>query len=344
MLQKDINFLAIKLEQELSNCNTINQVLKVREELSKSNLFEDIKTILRNTKDSADKKMLGNHLNELRKLLQTTTDLKVQEINNLKPSQVYTTFDPTFYSDSKYFKNGVIGNLHPITNVSHKLYRFFEKNGFEFFDSGQIESQWFNFTSVGTPDFHPARGMQDTFYLEDKDEYNESYLLRTQITANVCRFATKTKPPFKVIFPGIVFRAENPDATHDVNFHQLDMWLVDKQVTLSQLVTIIKDFLVDFFEQEDIEIRLRPSYFPFTQPSFEVDMYAKWLKGGKWVEIGGAGPIHKEVIKNFGEQYQGYSGLAFGMGLTRLAQLKLEITGLGQFYNGHLDFLRGVEF
>jgi phenylalanyl-tRNA synthetase alpha chain len=173
--------------------------------------------------------------------------------------------------------------------------------------------------------------------------------MRTQVTANAVKYSESHNPPFRVIFPGVVFRNENIDATHDINFTQFDMWLVDKRASMSQLITLIQHFFREFFNDSSINVRLRPSYFPFTQPSMEGDISCPFCSGNGcrickqtgWIEVFGAGPIHTQVLKNMKLDPQEFQGIAFGFGVDRLAQLKLGISGISQFYNGNLSFLKG---
>lgn len=222
--------------------------------------------------------------------------------------------------------------------------------GFDVFDGPLVLDQWYNFTSVNTPDHHPARDMQDTFFLKQKDGDGNNYVMRTQVTSNITRYAKKHKPPFRVVFPGLTFRNENIDATHDVNFYQFDMWLVEKTTSISQLTTLIKQFFTEFFKKDDLVVRLRPSYFPFVNPGLEADISCpfctkdgcKVCKGVGWIEVCGAGPINRKVLQNCKIDPDQYQGIAFGFGLDRLAQLKLGITHESQFYNGGLRFIRGM--
>lgn len=318
---------------------TVSGCLNQRDHLLKSQDVQELKARLAEA-DTETKKILGKQLNTLRQAIKEACDRRIQEIQAKQDlEEQFETFDPTFFCKNAQTKPAY---LHPISLVTKEIVEIFYRFGFDVFEGEQVERQWYNFTTVGTPDYHPARSMQDTFFLEQKDQLGENLVMRTQVTANIARYAEKHPAPFRVIFPGIAFRAENIDATHDINFHQFDMWLVDRQCSLSQLVTLIRQFFQEFFQDPDLQVRLRPSYFPFTQPSFEGDIFCKWFKGGQWIEVFGAGPIHRQVLKNIGLDPQEWQGLAFGFGLTRLAQLKFQVTGLDQFYSGNLNFLKGV--
>lgn len=333
---EDLSQIAKLFEEQ----NTVSTCLRLRDELFNSSQFAKIKTEIA-VVNPEQKKILGKKLGIIRENVQKTCDQRIKKIQIDKEKDDFVDFDPSFYYSNKFLP----GNLHPLTLISREALGIFTKMGFDIYDGSQVQNQWNNFTSVGTPNYHPARAMQDTFWLEEKSQNGENLVLRTQMTSSLFEYSQMKKAEnratpksFRVIFEGIVFRAESIDSTHDINFHQFDGWLVDKKVSISQLTTLLTDFLTEFFEQK-VEIRLRPSYFPFTEPSLEIDMFCPWFKGGQWIEIAGAGPIDHGVLNNIGFDPREWQGLAFGFGLTRLAQLKLQITGLGQFYNNNLDFL-----
>jgi phenylalanyl-tRNA synthetase alpha chain len=334
--------------QQFLQLLSVSQCLACRDELMNKDRVAEIKHIIP-TATADEKKLLGKELTDLRTQIQLACDVRIQQLQAEQEKDDYITFDPSFYSES--YKTAA-GSLHPLTHIVDEITTIFGSLGFDVFDGNHVESQYYNFTSVNTPDFHPARDMQDTFFVEQKDENDEHYVMRTQVTANAVKYAQSHKPPFRVIFPGIVFRNENIDATHDINFTQFDMWYVDKQASIGQLISLIKYFFREFFNDPNLTVRLRPSYFPFTQPSMEGDISCPFCKGGGcrickqtgWIEVFGAGPIHSEVIKNMDLDAEEYQGLAFGFGVDRLAQLKFGISGISQFYNGNLGFLKGKTF
>ncbi len=332
---------------EFENQKTISACLKLRDEYLKTGEVAEIKSKI-STASIDEKKQLGPRLNELKKAIQSACDQRIQLIQEENEKDNYIEFDETFHSNKYKSPNGT---LHPISIVVGEIVDIFSRIGFDVYEGSLVESQWHNFTSVNTPDYHPARDMQDTFFLKNLDTEGNNYVMRTQVTANAVKYAKTHAAPFKVIFPGIVFRNENIDATHDINFTQFDMWLVDKKTNLSQLIGLIKKFFSEFFDDKDINVRLRPSYFPFTQPSFEGDISCPFCHGkgcricsnSGWIEVFGAGPIHKNVIKNMELNPDEWNGLAFGFGVDRLAQLKFGVSGVSQFYNGNLKFLKGRE-
>ncbi|MGL4758228.1 MAG: phenylalanine--tRNA ligase subunit alpha [Patescibacteria group bacterium] len=325
------------------NCLTVNECLKVKEELLQNDqitlLKEKIKTSL-----GEERKNIGIELNEINKSIKESCDTRIRRIQEEQEKDVFTNFDPTFQSNQI---NQISGKLHPLTYVMKELVDIFVKMGYQIADGPLVEEQWFNFTSLNMPDYHPARGMQDTFYLKNKDSKDENLLLRTQTSAVQVRFGSANKPPFKVVVPGMVFRNEDIDATHDINFYQLECMYVDKSVSISQLKTLILQVFQEFFKKE-MQVRLRPSYFPFVNPGMEGDISCPFCdgKGCKickqtgWIECFGAGLVHPTVLTNMGINPSEYQGLAFAFGVDRMAQFKLGVSGISQFYNGRLEFLK----
>lgn len=221
------------------------------------------------------------------------------------------------------------GSLHPVTQTLHRIESLFHSIGFSVAHGPQIESDFYNFTALNIPESHPARAMHDTFYID------ESYVLRTHTSPVQIRHLEKNKPPLKIISPGRVYRVDS-DATHSPMFHQVEGLWVDQQVSFADLKGVIEDFLQNFFENKDLKVRFRPSYFPFTEPSAEMDM--SW-KGG-WLEIGGCGMVHPEVFKHVGIDSNQYQGFAFGLGVERLTMLRFGVNDLRHFFNNDLRFLQ----
>ncbi|MBP6152337.1 MAG: phenylalanine--tRNA ligase subunit alpha, partial [Candidatus Methylopumilus sp.] len=221
------------------------------------------------------------------------------------------------------------GSLHPVTQTLHRIESLFHSIGFSIAYGPQIESDFYNFTALNIPESHPARAMHDTFYID------ESYVLRTHTSPVQIRHLEKNKPPLKIISPGRVYRVDS-DATHSPMFHQVEGLWVDQQVSFADLKGVIEDFLQNFFENKDLKVRFRPSYFPFTEPSAEMDM--SW-KGG-WLEIGGCGMVHPEVFKHVGIDSNQYQGFAFGLGVERLTMLRYGVQDLRHFFNNDLRFLQ----
>ena len=231
------------------------------------------------------------------------------------------------------------GALHPVTRVRNQLIDIFAGMGFEIFEGPEIENDYYNFTALNTPADHPARDMQDTFYVAD------GILLRTQTSAGQIRLMEKKKPPIKMLSPGRVFRSDD-DATHSPMFHQMEGLVVDKHVTLCDLQGMLDEFARVMFS-ESSRTRLRPSYFPFTEPSVEVDVSChacggkgcSLCKGTGWIEVLGAGMVNRHVLENCGIDPDEYSGFAFGMGIERIAMLKYGINNIKLLTENDVRFL-----
>ncbi len=222
------------------------------------------------------------------------------------------------------------GGLHPVTRTLERLALMFQSMGFDIADGPEIETDYYNFSALNQPEDHPARSMHDTFYVE-----GQKHLLRTHTSPIQIHYMETHCPPIRVIAPGRVYRVDS-DATHSPMFHQLEGLWVDETTTFSDLKGVVRHFLRKFFEIETLEVRFRPSYFPFTEPSAEIDMS---FKDG-WLEIGGCGMVHPQVLQNVNIDPDRYQGFAFGMGLDRLAMLRYGVNDLRLFFEGDLRFLR----
>jgi len=232
------------------------------------------------------------------------------------------------------------GRLHPLTRTQDRIETIFRSIGFDIADGPEIETDWNNFTALNNPENHPARSMQDTFYIEDKDASGLQLLLRTHTSPMQVRYARQHKPPIKVIAPGRTYRVDS-DATHSPMFHQVEGLWIDEHISFADLKGVHTDFLRRFFETDNLQVRFRPSFFPFTEPSAEIDMmFAEGPNKGKWLEISGSGQVHPTVVRNFGLDPERYIGFAFGSGLERLTMLRYGIDDLRLFFDGDLRFLR----
>jgi phenylalanyl-tRNA synthetase alpha chain len=232
------------------------------------------------------------------------------------------------------------GSLHPITRTWQRIERIFSSIGFEVADGPEIETDWYNFTALNNPENHPARSMQDTFYVDLQDAQGLPLLLRTHTSPMQVRYARMHKPPIKVIAPGRTYRVDS-DATHSPMFHQVEGLWIDEDISFADLKGVYTDFLRRFFESDALEVRFRPSYFPFTEPSAEIDLqFAAGPLKGRWLELSGAGQVHPQVVRNFGLDPERYIGFAFGSGLERLTMLRYGIDDLRLFFDGDLRFLR----
>jgi phenylalanyl-tRNA synthetase alpha chain len=231
------------------------------------------------------------------------------------------------------------GGLHPVTLTIERIENIFRSIGFDVADGPEIEEDFFNFTALNTPDNHPARSMHDTFYVEGEDDRGQPLLLRTHTSPMQIRYARMHAPPIKVIAPGKTYRVDS-DATHSPMFHQIEGLWIDEEVSFTDLRNLYTAFLRRFFEREDIDVRFRPSYFPFTEPSAEIDMrFADGPLAGRWLEVSGAGQVHPQVVRNIGLDPERYIGFAFGSGIERLAMLRHGVADLRLFYENDLRFL-----
>ena len=239
------------------------------------------------------------------------------------------------------------GGIHPVMKTWQRVEEIFASIGFDVADGPEIEADWFNFTALNNPPNHPARSMQDTFYVDMNGTDGLPLLLRTHTSPMQVRYArmhagevTAKGTPIKVIAPGRTYRVDS-DATHSPMFHQVEGLWIAEDISFADLKGVYTDFLHRFFETDQLQVRFRPSYFPFTEPSAEIDM--KFDSGplkGKWLEISGSGQVHPSVIKNFGLDPEKYIGFAFGSGLERLTMLRYGIGDLRLFFEGDLRFLK----
>jgi len=223
-----------------------------------------------------------------------------------------------------------LGGWHPVSRVRERICELFSGIGFVVADGPEIETDFYNFTALNTPDDHPARSMHDTFYIAGTDR-----LLRTHTSPIQVRYMEAHPPPLRIIAPGRVYRVDS-DATHSPMFHQVEGLWIDRDVSFADLKGVVTHFLQQFFEREDLQVRFRPSFFPFTEPSAEIDM--AW--GDRWLEIGGCGMVHPNVLRHVNIDPEAFRGFAFGFGIDRLAMLRYGVNDLRLFYENDLRFLR----
>lgn len=221
------------------------------------------------------------------------------------------------------------GSLHPVTRTLARIEQLFHSIGFEIADGPEIETDFYNFTALNIPENHPARAMHDTFYVDGE------HVLRTHTSPVQIHYMQSHRPPIKIVAPGRVYRVDS-DATHSPMFHQVEGLWVDEAVSFAHLKGVVQDFLQRFFEREDLRVRFRPSFFPFTEPSAEIDM--SWNDG--WLEIGGCGMVHPNVLRHGDIDSERYTGFAFGLGVERLAMLRYGVDDLRLFFENDLRFLK----
>jgi phenylalanyl-tRNA synthetase alpha chain len=242
------------------------------------------------------------------------------------------------------------GSIHPVSQVMDELTEIFADLGFSVAEGPEIEDDWHNFTALNIPETHPARAMQDTFYMDEKGEDGVPMVLRTHTSPVQIRTMQTTKPPIRVIAPGRVYRSDS-DATHTPMFHQIEGLVIDKAISMGHLKWTLETFLKAFFERDDIVLRFRPSYFPFTEPSAEVDVGWSIEKGRRvvggsegWMEVLGSGMVHPKVIAACGLDPNEWQGFAFGTGVDRLAMLKYGMDDLRAFFDGDLRWMKHYGF
>jgi phenylalanyl-tRNA synthetase alpha chain len=232
------------------------------------------------------------------------------------------------------------GGLHPVMRTWKRIEEIFRSIGFDVADGPEIETDWTNFTALNSPENHPARSMQDTFYIEGNDSSGKPLLLRTHTSPMQVRYARMHTAPIKAIAPGRTYRVDS-DATHSPMFHQVEGLWIDETISFADLKGVYLNFIQAFFETDDLQVRFRPSYFPFTEPSAEIDIaFGSGPLKGKWLEVSGSGQVHPSVVKNMGLDPEKYIGFAFGSGLERLTMLRYGVNDLRLFYEGDLRFLK----
>ncbi len=283
------------------------------------------------------KPQVGKQINDLRVALNTLCDGKEKDLHRLAIERSINEEAIDLSIDGNFKR---IGTLHPVNQIKNKLVDYFVGNGYIAYDSPEIETDYYNFQALNIPLDHPARDMQDTFFVSD------GILLRSQTSSGQIRLMEKHKPPLKMICPGRVFRADD-DSTHSPVFHQMEGLVIDKNVTLCDLKGTLEGFAKFIFGTQT-EIRFRPSYFPFTEPSVEVDVSCfnchgkgcRVCKNTGWIEILGAGMVNRRVLENCGIDPDEYRGFAFGMGLDRITMILCAINDIKLLWENDVRFLK----
>ena len=328
-----------KLSEDL-NLDNVNQIKT--ELFGKngviSNLFKKLGTM-----QSEDRKKFASELNFIKDELQDKINNKIQAIENkeinskLQNEKVDVTLPERDIHQ---------GKIHPVSQVIDEISSIFSEIGFSIEEGPDVENQHYNFTALNTPDYHPARDMHDTFYLDNKKEL----LLRTHTSPVQVRTMLKGKPPFKIIAPGRTYRSDS-DQTHSPMFHQVEGLQIDRDINMGHLKGCLNYFIKEFFEVDKIQMRFRPSHFPFTEPSAEVDIGYELKdgkivigEGDKWLEILGCGMVHPNVLKNVNVNPDKYQGYAFGIGIDRLGMLKYGINDLRAFFETDYRWLSHFGF
>ncbi|HEV7393738.1 MAG TPA: phenylalanine--tRNA ligase subunit alpha [Burkholderiales bacterium] len=276
---------------------------------------------------AADRPQMGSRINAAKDKLE---DALRQQREAIQSSKLEARLKEEALDVTLPGRGQGVGALHPVTRTLERMETLFHSLGFEVADGPEIETDYYNFTALNQPENHPARSMHDTFYLADG-----KHLLRTHTSPIQIRYMEQHRPPIKIIAPGRVYRVDS-DATHSPMFHQVEGLWIDEHITFADLKGVLSDFLKRFFEREDLKVRFRPSFFPFTEPSAEVDMSF----GEGWLEMGGCGMVHPTVLKNVKIDSERYHGFAFGMGLDRLTMLRYGVNDLRLFFENDLRFLK----
>ena len=340
-MEENIEKLGQKIKEKINSIKSMADAESVRvEALGKKGEVIEILKNLKNVEESK-RKEVGDKANKLRVEIEELIEKKKEELKELEYEEKIKNaekIDLTVPVDDK------VGSLHPITIVSRELEDIFTGMGFTVEDGNEVETEYNNFESVNVPKYHPARDMQDTFWLENGE------VLKTQTSAAQNKIMKKYGAPLKAIFPGRCFRNEALDASHENTFFQMEGMMIDKNVSISNLIYFMKTLLSEVFKKE-VEVRLRPGFFPFVEPGFELDIKCPYCGGvgckvckyGSWIELCPCGMIHPKVLEMGGIDPEEYSGFAFGLGLSRLAMMKYNINDLRALNSCDLRVLKQMK-
>ena len=333
-----INQVENEYLQKTEQIETVEQLEQAKVEfLGKKGKITELLQGLRDVASDM-RREVGAKINELKQKAEQDFNKKLAQI---KEKQLQKQIENAEMYDITMPTNVLEGSLHPITIVQKEVEEIFKSMGFMVEDGNEIETEYNNFEAVNVPKNHPARDMQDTFWLSNGE------VLKTQTSAGQNRILRKYGAPCKVIFPGRCFRNENVDASHENTFFQLEGMMVGENISIANLIYFMKEMLSKVFKQ-DVKVRLRPGYFPFTEPSFELDASCMFCggkgcptcKNGGWIELCPCGMIHPRVLEMGGIDTKKYQGFAFGLGLTRLAMMKYGIKEIRHFNSGNVKFLK----
>ncbi|MBP7736721.1 MAG: phenylalanine--tRNA ligase subunit alpha [Spirochaetes bacterium] len=285
---------------------------------------------------------IGKLSNQYKSEIETSLDARTAELSKSGAEEKIRKqwIDVTLDSPAATGRES-LGRLHPISQIQYEIEDIFTSMGFEIQDGPEVETDYYNFEALNIPKHHPARDMQDTFWTEDGN------LLRTHTSAIQIRALEKVKPPFKIVGPGRVFRYESTDASHENTFYQVEGMMVDREITVAHLIYVMKKLLSEIFHRE-VKVRLRPGYFPFVEPGFELDINCLICDGkgcsvckqSGWVELLPCGLVHPNVLRMGGIDPEQWSGFAFGLGLNRLIMMKYGINDIRHFLSGDIRFLK----
>jgi phenylalanyl-tRNA synthetase alpha chain len=341
MLTKKIEEIKAKFLSEIKKTANEREVYAVKVAyLGRKGKLTEILKSLKDLKED-ERKKIGSLANQVRQLIENEIAKRQKEIS-ARIDWEKEKIDVTLPGEKQE-----LGHLSPITLVRRDIENIFSAMGFEIADGPEIETEWYNFDALNIPENHPARDAWDTFWLKSPSKSKERLALRPHTSPVQIRYMQKNKPPFRIIAPGKCFRNEATDATHEHTFYQFEALVVGDDINVGHFKYIAKQFFSTFFAM-DIDVRIRPSFFPFTEPSFEFDISCtvcsgkgcKSCKGGGWLEVGGAGMVNQNVFVAAGYPRNKYQGFAWGFGLERLAMMKYKIDDIRLFHGGDLRFVR----
>ncbi len=343
----DIAALQQDALQQINNAADLRQLDDVRVHWlgKKGQLTEQLKSL--GSASIEEKKTLGKALNELKVMLAEQIEARKAELNR---AEINARLDAERVDVTLPVYDKPAGRIHPITQVMEEMTAIFADFGFSVAEGPEIESDWYNFTALNIPESHPARQMHDTFYLNATDDKGDPLVLRTHTSPVQIRTMLEQKPPIRIIAPGATYRCDS-DMTHTPMFHQVEGLVIDKRIHFGHLKGLVQDFLKAFFNLPDVPMRFRPSFFPFTEPSAEVDIACRKQKdqliigqGDDWLEVLGCGMVHPNVLRNCNLNPEEWQGFAFGFGVERLAMLKYNIPDLRTFFESDSRWLQHYGF
>ena len=333
-MEKELESLIANLKKELKECSKEADILNVKSKYvgKKSRITE----ILASLKDMSveDKRKYGSLINNTKKEMESIVASTLESLEN----KVNITFDDTLDYDIEN------GSLHPVTIVAKEVTDCLKKMGFTVVSGPEMESEYYNFEALNVPKDHPARDMQDTYYLDN------GMLLRTQTSDNQIRGMENYGAPLRICAPGRTFRNEDLDANHENTFFQIEGMVIDENISIENLMYVMQELLSEVFKT-DLKVRLRPGFFPFTEPSYEMDMSCvicggkgcPTCKNGGWIELIGCGMVHPNVLRAGGIDPEKYTGFAFGIGLTRLAMMKYKISDIRVLNSGDIRYIKNFD-
>ena len=333
-MEKELESLITSLKDELASCTKEADILNVKSKYvgKKSRITE----ILGNLKNMTveEKRKYGSLINNTKKEMESIIASSLESLE----SKANITFDDTLDYDIEN------GSLHPVTIVAKEVTDCLKKMGFTVVSGPEMESEYYNFEALNVPKDHPARDMQDTYYLDN------GMLLRTQTSDNQIRGMENYGAPLRICAPGRTFRNEDLDANHENTFFQIEGMVIDENISIENLMYVMQELLSEVFKR-DLKVRLRPGFFPFTEPSYEMDMSCvicggkgcPTCKNGGWIELIGCGMVHPNVLRSGGVDPEKYTGFAFGIGLTRLAMMKYKISDIRVLNSGDIRYLKNFD-